>query len=68
MSNSVCIVFDSSTVTTPSLPTRSIASEINSPISRSLLAETLATLARSALFLTFFACRSMSATAASTPN
>jgi hypothetical protein len=43
----------------------SIASEINSPISRSLLAETDATLASSALLLTFFDCFSKSATAAS---
>src|ERR1700730_8415528 len=50
-SSSVCSVRDSSTVTTPSLPTLSIASEISFPIAESLLAETEATLASSSLLL-----------------
>mmetsp|Transcript_21131 Transcript_21131/g.38360 ORF Transcript_21131/g.38360 Transcript_21131/m.38360 type:complete len:242 (-) Transcript_21131:11-736(-) len=42
-SSSLTMVLPSLTVMTPSLPTRSMASAINSPISRSLLAEMVAT-------------------------
>ena len=52
----------SSTVITPSLPTRSIALAIFSPISRSEFAEIVATWAISLLSLTGRACASISAT------
>ena len=56
----------SSTVITPSLPTRSMAPAIFSPISRSELAEMVATWAISALFLTGRAWASISAITAQT--
>jgi hypothetical protein len=46
-SSEVSVVFDSSTVITPSFPTRSMASAISSPIFGSLWAEIVATCARS---------------------
>ena len=51
-STSMPKVFDSSTVTTPSLPTLSMASAMISPISASLSAEMVATWAISARFST----------------
>jgi hypothetical protein len=48
-SSSLCRVFDSSTVITPSLPTFSIASAIMSPIVESPLAEIVPTWAMSFL-------------------
>ena len=60
------IVFDSSTVITPSLPTFSIAPAISLPISISLLAEMDATCAISSLSLMTLDCFLISSTASST--
>ena len=60
-------MFDSSTVTTPSLPTLSMASAISSPISMSLLAEMDATWAICSLDSTSLDSLPRLATAASTP-
>ena len=64
-SSSVPNVFDSSTVTTPSLPTLSIASAMTSPIEVSA-AEMVATLAMSVLSSTSLACDLIDSTAAAT--
>ncbi len=58
-------VLDSSTVTTPSLPTLSIASAMTSPIDASA-AEMVATLAMSVLSSTSLACDWIDSTAAAT--
>src|ERR671918_459962 len=65
-SSSMPNVFDSSTVTTPSLPTLSSASAITSPIAGSA-AEIDATLATSSRVSTFLAWFMMASTAAETP-
>ena len=64
-SSSVPNVFDSSTVTTPSLPTLSMASAMTSPIDGSA-AEMVATLAMSVLSSTSLACDWIDSTAAAT--
>ena len=64
-SSSVPNVFDSSTVTTPSLPTLSMASAMTSPIDGSA-AEMVATLAMSVLSSTSLACDLIDSTAAAT--
>src|SRR5215203_4335 len=64
-SSSVPNVFDSSTVTTPSLPTLSMASAMTSPIDGSA-AEMVATLAMSDLSSTSLACDLIDSTAAAT--
>src|SRR5215211_5081573 len=64
-SSSVPNVFDSSTVTTPSLPTLSMASAMTSPIAGSA-AEMVATLAMSDLSSTSLACDLIDSTAAAT--
>ena len=64
-SSSVPNVFDSSTVTTPSLPTLSIASAMTSPIELSA-ADTVATAAMSDLSSTSLACDWIDSTAAAT--
>ena len=64
-SSSVPNVFDSSTVTTPSLPTLSMASAMTSPIDASA-AEMVATLAMSDLSSTSLACLAIESTAAAT--
>src|SRR5918993_214643 len=64
-SSSVPNVFDSSTVTTPSLPTLSMASAMTSPIDGSA-AEIVATLAMSVLSSTSLACDLIDSTTAAT--
>src|SRR5262245_4814387 len=62
----VSVVLPSSTVITPSLPTRSSASAINSPIALSLLALIAPTAATSSLLVTFLPISSSLLVAAST--
>ena len=64
----VSVVFDSSTVMTPSPPTFSIASAISSPIAVSLCAEIVATCAFSLRLLTGFAWLVSALTATSSPR